>query len=932
LRGKGRFSLWRFFWRFCLSVSLLLILWVGFLFVWYAKDLPDPGKLTERQVKQSTKIYDRTGTTILYEIGEIKRTWVPLNELPDHIKQATIVAEDDDFYKHHGLDFKGILRAAFKDVTGQSLQGGSTITQQLIKNSILTPERTLRRKIKEAILAIELEQKFTKDQILEMYLNEIPYGGNAYGVEAAARMFFGISARDLSLPQAALLASLPRAPTYYSPYGSHIEELHARKDSILARMVREGYITAAQAEQAKAAPLVIQPRRDRIVAPHFVFFVQEQLVKKYGENIVKQGGLQVKTSLDLRIQRAAEEALATHAEMLKKKYEARNAALVALDPRNGDILAMVGSLDYFDTANDGNVNVAVRPRSPGSSIKPFVYAAALIKGYTPDTILWDVETEFAAGGKSYRPKNYDLTTRGPMTMRQALAGSVNIPAVKTLYLVGVREAVQLAQKFGMRTLNKPERYGLSLVLGGGEVRLLDEVSAYAALANNGRRYEPRSILEVKDASGRKLFAAEEEQAEGEQIIEEKIAHTITSILSDNNARAFVFGSRNYLTLPNRPVAAKTGTTQEYRDAWTLGYTPSLVAGVWVGNNDNSPMKGAAAGANTAAPIWNTFMKKVLQGTPVEKFPSPPSNDATKLVLRGKLPEIKARYDPETDQAFPLDCPVDLPQIFTIKEAHSILFYTDRNNPRGNPPPNPERDPQFSAWEGGIKKWVQKWNEEKAKEKKIRYVNQLPELACDPDYLEGRPEVDIVSPQETILRRVRKLTLRAEINSPSPVKKVTFLVNNKVVGEKGEPPWEWTIELPPTYRGKMVLTVRVKNEEDKLGLRHRTIIINPDSSTPKVRLLDPRAAQTIPRSEFPYRIKIFAEDPSGIEFVDVLYRKINTTRTSRIDRIRTPLPGRPTRYETDWGIPPEPGKYRLWATAQDKTGNSASTEPITITVY
>src|SRR3989344_99937 len=591
--------------------------------LWWSRDLPDPRTIGDRQVVESTKIFDRTGTHLLYEIGEVRRTSVPLDQIALHLRQATLAAEDDQFYEHSGLDFQGILRGVIlKPLSGRRVQGGSTITQQLIKNSILTPERTIRRKAKEAVLALELEQRFSKDQILEMYLNEIPYGSQTYGVEAASQLFFGVPAAQTSLAQAATIASLPKAPTYYSPYGSHFEDLKRRQESILDRMAGLNIIPRAEADAAKGETLNFQPRRESINAPHFVFYVKEQLDQQYGERIAEQGGLAVTTTLDMRLQKVAEATLAENRETINK-LGASNAALVALDPKTGDILAMAGSLDYFNEEIDGNVNVAIRHRSPGSSIKPFVYAAAWQKGYTPDTILVDAVTNF---GQDYEPKNYDLGERGPVTMRTALANSLNIPAVQTLYLAGVKNATDLAQRLGMTSLNDPDRYGLSLVLGGGEVRLLDEVSAYGVFANDGLRHPHRAVLKTADHE-ETLFDATQEELVGQQVITAQLARTVSNVLSDNFTRSATFGPNNYLNLGSRPVAAKTGTTQDFRDGWTLGYTPSLVAGVWTGNNDNSPMGKRSDGSLTAAPIWNTFFKQALEGTPIETFvpPEPTKN-------------------------------------------------------------------------------------------------------------------------------------------------------------------------------------------------------------------------------------------------------------------------------------------------------------------
>jgi membrane peptidoglycan carboxypeptidase len=434
------------------SLAVLLLFAIG-VFAYYAKDLPSPTKLNQRQVVQSTKIYDRTGDHLLYEIhGEEKRTTITLDQMSQIVRAATISAEDQDFYNHHGIQFKAVARAAIYDLLGRAAsQGGSTITQQLIKNTVLTNEKTFTRKVKEVILAVELEQKFSKDEILEMYLNEIPYGSNAYGIQAASQTFFGKDAKDLQLAESALLAALPKAPTYFSPYSTHQDELKYRQEYIIDQMAKLGYITADQAKQAKDFDVLaeVRPFQENIAAPHFVMYVKEQLVNEYGEQQVEESGMKVYTTLDWDKQQAAEEAVKKGVATNISKYKASNAALVAMDPKTGQVLAMVGSRDYFDKSIDGNVNVAVRPRQPGSSFKPYVYATAFKKGYTPDTILFDTETNFGTKDKPYIPLDYDGKFRGPVKMKEALAQSLNIPAVKALYLAGVQNSINTAKSMGI---------------------------------------------------------------------------------------------------------------------------------------------------------------------------------------------------------------------------------------------------------------------------------------------------------------------------------------------------------------------------------------------------------------------------------------------------------------------------------------------------
>src|SRR3989339_1171178 len=640
---KKRKWLWRIFKFFvwCFVAGLLFAIGV---FAYYAKDLPSPGKLNKRQVVESTKIYDRTGEHLLYEIhGEEKRTTIPLKDMGEVIKAATLSAEDQSFYQHHGIYFKSIARAAIYDLIGRQVsQGGSTISQQLIKNTVLTNEKTFTRKVKEVILSVELEQRFSKDEILEMYLNEIPYGSNAYGVQAAAQTFFGKDAKSLTLAEAALLASLPKAPTYYSPYGSNTDDLRGRQEYVLDQMAKLGYITREEAEGAKEIDIIseVRPFQESIQAPHFVMYVKDLLVNKYGEQQVEEGGMKVYTTLDWNKQQMADEAVKKGVAN-NSKYKASNAALVAIDPKTGQILAMVGSRDYFDKTIDGNVNVAIRDRQPGSSFKPYVYATAFKKGYTPDTILFDTETNFGTKEKPYTPKNYSDDFRGSVKMKDALAMSLNIPAVKTLYLAGVQNSVTTAQSMGITTLKNPSRYGLALVLGGGEVKLVDHVNAFGTFATGGVRHDKTAILKITYSQGNLLD--EYKNSAGEKVLDQDICAKIDSILSDNSLRSSVFGSNSPLRFDSRPVAVKTGTTNEWRDGWTVGYTPSLAVGVWAGNNDNSPMAQGADGVFVAAPIFRSFMDQALKNSSAEQFPKYEKEETGKPILDGTL-EMNEKID------------------------------------------------------------------------------------------------------------------------------------------------------------------------------------------------------------------------------------------------------------------------------------------------
>ena len=709
----------RWFWRLLKLASwglvAFLLLAIG-VFAYYAKDLPSPTNLNTRQVVESTKIYDRTGEHMLYEIhGEEKRTSIPFDQMSAILRAATISAEDQSFYQNPGVDFKAVARAAIYDVLGRSAsQGGSTITQQLIKNTVLTNEKTFTRKVKEVILSVELEQKFSKDQILEMYLNQIPYGSNAYGIQAASQTFFGKDAKDLSLAESALLAGLPKAPTYYSPYGSNQDELKYRQEYILDQMTKLGYITTDQAKEAKAVDVIaeIRPFQENISAPHFVMYVKDQLVNQYGEKQVEEGGMKVYTTLDWDKQQAAETAVKNGVATNVAKYKATNAALVAIDPKTGQILAMVGSRDYFDKTIDGNVNVAIRPRQPGSSFKPYVYATAFKKGYTPDTILFDAETNFGTKDQPYIPEDYDGKFRGPVKMKEALAESLNIPAVKTLYLAGVNNAINTAKSMGITTINDPSRVGLSLVLGGGEVTLLDHVNAFGTFATAGIRHDKTAILKIEDSQGKTL--QEYQSSPGERVLDTNVCAQIDSILDDNKLRAPIFGSNTPLRFDDRQVAAKTGTTNEWRDAWTVGYTPGIVAGVWAGNNDNSPMAQGADGVFSAAPIWRDFMNHALANSAIEKFPDATVDKTGKPVLDG---------DVNTDKQDSLVCKMKKNKYCIpsgnscpngtdekqkkISNAHNILYWVNKDDPRGAIPKNPQQDPQFNAWESGVQAWAAK---------------------------------------------------------------------------------------------------------------------------------------------------------------------------------------------------------------------------------
>jgi penicillin-binding protein 1C len=692
--------------RKILKLALTLLVWVFVIcsifaltyLIYLQWTLPDPETLVTRKVGESTKIYDNTGETLLYDIhGEEKRTIIPWESIPEYVKKATLASEDADFYTHKGVDFSGIARAFLTDIKNVGIsQGGSTITQQLIKKALLGDQRDsvftlIGRKVKEIILTVEIERRFSKDELFWMYLNQIPYGSNAYGIEAASKTFFNKPAKNLTLNEATILASLPKAPTYYSPYGSHVEDLITRKNNNLKRMLDLKYITSEEYEQALNEKIKFEAGIDKISAPHFVIMVKEYLVSKYGEDAIEKNGLKVVTTLDSNLQTIAEEAVTKYAKINKDKYKANNAALVAIKPKTGEVVALVGSSNYFDVENDGNFNVVTAKRQPGSSFKPFAYAAAFKKGYPDGTILFDTKTEFNPecqpdglaekdkyGLDCYHPENYDGRFRGPVTMRSSLAQSLNIPSVKTLYLAGVDDTINLAQAMGISTLQNRTRFGLSLVLGGAEVKPIDLVSAYGVFANDGIRNPWFIIKRVESSTGEVI---EDNSAEPKRVLDSSVARLITDVLSDNNARSPVFGFSSSLYIPGREVAAKTGTTQENRDAWVLGYSPSLAVGVWTGNNDNKSMTREGAGISASGPMWHEFLAKALANTPVETFDQPDPIFASKIMLNGQYIQNGSSQD-----------------------IHTILYFVNKNDPLGSFPGDPNIDPQFKNWEWSVRNY------------------------------------------------------------------------------------------------------------------------------------------------------------------------------------------------------------------------------------
>ena len=786
--------------------NLILLGIVGFLFVtggimlWVSTlKIPDLNSFEQRKVAQSTKIYDRTGEILLFDIHKnIKRTIIPFEDISRHIKNAAVAIEDAEFYEHRGIKPKAILRAILVNIgaLGYS-QGGSTITQQVVKNSILTSEKKIARKLKEWVLALKLEQELSKESILELYLNESPYGGNLYGIKEASKAFFGKEVSDLTLTESAYLAALPQAPTYYSPYGNHRDKLDERKNLVLSKMYENKFITQDEFERALSEEVIFRPQANvGIQAPHFVIFIREYLEEKYGKRAIEERGFKVITTLDYELQQKAEKIVSRFALENVEKFNAENAALIAIDPKTGQILTMVGSRNYFDEDIDGNFNVTLAHRQPGSAFKPFVYATAFNRGYTTETVIFDLKTQFSTTcefddltlfDNCYAPGNYDNIFRGPVTFREALAQSINVPSVKVLYLAGLADSLQTARSMGIQSLSDAGQYGLTLVLGGGEVSLFDITSAYGTFANEGVRNPTTGILRIEDSTGNVI---EEFTPSPLNVLPEQTALRITDILSDNEARTPAFGNRSFLYFDNRDVAVKTGTTNDYRDAWIIGYTPNIAVGAWAGNNDNTPMEKKVAGF-IIAPLWNAFMLEVFKDLPVEKFRAPREENDTTLspLLRGFSEGGESYFiDSISGKRATEFTPPELRQEKVFVNTHSILYWIDRKNPREGALENPGKDPQFKAWEHAVSLWRQK-------EGTVFESSTSTEIEFDDIHKpEFEPKLTITNPKVGMRYKSDDFILVSVQSEPNkfPLSKIDVFINGIFIGSITKEPFSLLI--------------------------------------------------------------------------------------------------------------------------------------------
>ncbi|MBI2590655.1 MAG: PBP1A family penicillin-binding protein [Candidatus Blackburnbacteria bacterium] len=793
--------------------------------------LPSPDKLSQDR-GSATKIYDRNGV-LLYDIySNQRRTPVESSEMPKYLKEALVAAEDKNFYKHGGFDPTGMLRAVYSIVFQRRLEGGSTITQQLVKVVLLTSERTLPRKIKEFVLSIQIERKYSKDEILTMYLNNAPYGGTAVGVQAASETYFGKNARDLTLLESAILAGLPQRPSVYSPYSSKPDAYISRTKYVLKRMREDKYITLAQEEEAASQlpDVKFVGKSASLKAPHFVLYVQSLLEDQYGTNVL-QSGLRVTTTLDWELQQKAQQIVSEEIAKVESVH-ITNGAAVVIDPNNGQILAMVGSKDFNASDYDGQVNVTLSKRQPGSAIKPVTYVTGLKKGYTASMMLMDVKTTFPGGTDQppYEPVNYDGKYRGPVQLRYALANSLNIPAVKVLARTGIKDMLTTAYDLGLTTLEPTKenmsRFGLSATLGGGEVRLLDLTNAYSSFANGGTRHNSVAILKVEDNKGKLL--EEHKEGPGTKVLTEAQAFIISDILSDNSARSDVFGPNSLLKIPGKTVAVKTGTTNDQRDNWAIGWTPHVVVGTWVGNNDNSQMKKVASGVSGATPIWNSIIREALVGKPDESFKIPENivqldvDAVSGYLSHDEFPSRKEYFikgtEPEEDQVHKMlkvcksEGRLATPSQIAANDYDSKEYFIFK-----------EEDPTVqqggeNLWQKGILEWLSTQND--------------PRYNPPADYCgSANPlNVEFVMPQDKSQVNANSLDVKIDANSTSDITQIEVQVDN---GQKillTSKPWRTTI--PNVANGIHTLTATAIDSENHQSNRVITIGVNtPWNATP-----------------------------------------------------------------------------------------------------
>ncbi len=805
-----------------LSVILLMI-----LLVWFSKDLPTPTSVVRREGFAS-RIYDRNGE-LLYDVyKDAKRTPVVWEDIPEYLKQATVAVEDKDFYKHQGFDPLTPFRIIKNVFYFGKITGGSTLTQQLSRNVLLSTERTVTRKIRELILSIQIEAKYSKDEILLMYLNEAPYGGASWGVGSAVEQYFGKSVKDLNLAESAILAGLPQLPSVYSPFSKTPTAYVDRSRHVLNRMVEDGYISQDLMDQTMEVVkgYEFKDGRTTIAAPHFVLWVKEVLSEKYGEEVVEGGGLQITTSLDLEMQKEAEKIVGEEIDKAESMGISNGAALV-VDPVTGQVLAMVGSRDYFSDKTDGKFNVVTQSlRQPGSAIKPITYLTAIRKGWTASSLIMDAPVVFPGGPgqKDYAPNNYNGKFNGPMSLKEALGNSINTTAVKMLANVGLKNMLQQAYDMGLNTLEpnseNMKRFGLAVTLGGAEVKMTEMAAAYSSFANGGKKVELTGVLKVEDRNGRVL--EEFKQIEGRQVMSPQEAFIISEILMDNSARQLTFGAVNGLIIPNYQVAVKTGTTNDKRDNWAIGWTPNLLTLSWVGNNDNSEMGRVASGVSGATPIWRRIMVEGIKGRPKQDFPIPDKivnievDAVSGYPAHDGFPAKKAYFidgtQPKTADPIHLKLKVCRDKDGLAPPADvSSGNYDEKEYFRFR-----EEDPVSSdgknRWQEGIDSWIA------GLENKDKYYP--PSEYCRSD---GLVTVDFENPSNES-KQNNEFTVKLRTSSVNKIEEAKLWVNGEERKTWKDRPFETELNL---NNGKYTLRAWVKDKEGNEASREIKIGVNMD---------------------------------------------------------------------------------------------------------
>jgi 1A family penicillin-binding protein len=893
-----------------LIVFALIFIGLTIVMISLNDQLPDPNHLSNRQIYQSTKIYDSTGNHLLHEFyQDKKRTLVELENMSDWLPKAVVAVEDKHFYDHRGIRIISIVRAGFNNLIGRKAGSGgaSTLTQQLIKNVLVGDERTLFRKIKEALLAIKAEQRYSKKDILKMYLNEIPLGSTNYGVESASQSYFQKNSKDLTLAESATIAALIQRP---SSFLNNLEALKDRRNLVLRLMYEQGQISEEEKNSAQQTPLNLNRNNGLLAAPHFVFYVQDELEKILGDQDIATGGYRVFTTLDFDKQKLAEKVVKENGDKFAKENNANNACLVAIEPKTGNIVSMVGSRDYNNNDIDGQFNVVLsKNRQPGSSFKPFVYLAAFEKGYTPNTVLYDIKTDFdQRNGSRFSPKNANNKEYGQITMQKALQGSLNIPAVKTMYLVGFKDTIEFAKRFGYTTLDPNGDYGLSLVIGGAAIMPLEHTAAYAALANNGIYVAPHSILRVENDLGEVIY--EKKDINGSKAVSPELATSMSNILANNSLRAYIFGTKNNLTLTDRPAAAKTGTTNDNKDAWTMGYVPSLAVGVWVGNTKPSPMIGG--GERLAGIIWNQFMQGALKDTKPELFPPTPpqvTTEASKPIFNGVDEGLKLKINSLNGKIATSSTPPNVIVENTYILPHDILYYIDRNDPTGPQPLNPQDDPQFQAWENSLNAWILK-----NKEKGILFSTDPPPTEFD--------DAGSVSGSETVSLRItnpiphqvvsdNSLNVTLEVSSTLGISQVSYSIDGVSVGNSKTAPFSFTVNTSQLKSGDHLLRIAAVDDYGNFATKEVVFSTISNQDTPSVEWFD-LSPLTLKPSDFPRTMFLKVSQWDKIQEI-----KINLVSEGGESKLLYTIDKNDNFSDNKvyfvWKKPPTSGTYNLRAT-------------------